>query len=115
MVSKRTLRKTPRRNSADPRIAGALFDFCEHLALRGIDPATVLLDELRAFAAARGLDLTEADLRSWWMDGRQRYQFRRREAGLCIICGKQAVTANHCERHRVKTVRRRKKLRRAAR
>ena len=29
-----------------------------------------------------------------------KWQKARRAAGLCVLCGKPAVTKNHCERHR---------------
>jgi hypothetical protein len=90
-------RKTPRRNRATPRLAGALIDFCDFLAFRGVVPGEDLLAYLRVFAEQRKLDLHEADALSWWMDPRQRYQVRKKESGCCIICGKPAVNATHCE------------------
>lgn len=32
----------------------------------------------------------------------QRWQVIQRGKGLCITCGEPAVTASHCEEHRVK-------------
>lgn len=40
----------------------------------------------------------------------QRYDARRRASGRCMVCGKFAVNARHCERHRDRLNERRREL-----
>ena len=41
----------------------------------------------------------------------QRYDRRRRASGRCIVCGKFAITARHCQRHNDRLNEKRREMR----
>lgn len=46
--------------------------------------------------------MDEWESKRLWLIPQRRYEYKRRERGLCIRCDSPRVTMNHCEFHRQK-------------